>query len=149
MQQRECGLEQHARRIGWLAECHLPRAVVELRVADGQLHGLAYQPARPQAAAYIVAQCGQAHAAFVLAEQVVCEGHAVAYALDLALGVKRAHRFIVLAPRVAQQRVTLFAEYAVHKGRVACSQIADRMHAQTVQPRGGTPADIKQRVCGK
>ena len=146
VQQGHRGLDQRAGGVGRPLERHLPRAVAELRVADAELHGLAHHPAAAQAAADIVAQRGQAHAAFVLAEQVVRKGHAVAHAFDLALLVKRAHRLVVLAAGVAQQGIAHFAENPMHKRGVARGELADGVHAQPGEPVRRALADIEQRV---
>ena len=119
---------------------------MKIRVADAELHGLAHQAARPQAAADVVAQRGQAQAAGLLADQVVRKGHAVADTLDLALGIKRAHRLVVLAAGIAQQGIAHFAEHAVHECRVTGGKVTDRMHAQVGKAAGGALAYIEQGV---
>ena len=122
---------------------------MKFRVADAELHGLAHHAAFSQTSADIVAQRRNAHAAFVRAEQIVRERHAVADRLDLALGVKRAHRLIVLASGVTQQKIAVFAQNVVDKCRIAGGKLADRAHAQSVQPVAGAFADIQECVRGQ
>ena len=122
---------------------------MKFRVADAELHGLAHHAALSQTSADIVAQRRDAHAAFVRAEQIVRERHAVADRFDLAFRVKRAHRLIVLASGVTQQKIAVFAQNAVDKRRIAGGKLADRAHAQSVQPVAGAFADIQKRVRGQ
>ena len=77
------------------------------------------------------------------------ERHAVADRFDLSFRVKRAHRLIVLASGVTQQKIAVFAQNAVDKRRIAGGQLADRAHAQSVQPVAGAFADIQECVRGQ
>ena len=147
-QQPHGQVDELAGGAGGPLERHLPRTVVKLWVADAELHGLAHHAALSQTSADIVAQRGQTHAALVRTEQIVRERHAVADRLDLALGVKRAHRLVILAAGVAQQHIAALAENAVQERRVARRQLTDGTHAQPVQAVAGAFADIEQRVRG-
>ena len=77
------------------------------------------------------------------------ERHAVADRFDLAFRVKRAHRLIVLASGVTQQKIAVFAQNAVDKRRIAGGKLADRAHAQTVQPVAGAFATYRSVFAGK